>query len=55
MLSRLGLSTPITCDTRIDEDVISEDDLKDMCTSHWRKFLSSSSLFKIDMHDYYRR
>ncbi|CAM9638733.1 unnamed protein product, partial [Sphacelaria rigidula] len=35
LLSRLGLSTPITCDTRIDEDVISGDDLKDTCASHW--------------------
>lgn len=55
MLARLGLSTPITCNTPIDEDIIPDLDLKDLCSSHWRKFLGSSPLFKVNMRDYFRR
>lgn len=55
MLARLGLSTPITATTPIDERIITTDALFEACTSHWRKMASSSSLFKLEMRDYFRR
>lgn len=55
MLARLGLSTPITATTPIDEEIITADALFEACTSHWRKMASSSPLFKIDMREYFRR
>lgn len=55
MLARLGLSTPITTTTPVDEDIITADALLEACTSHWRKMASSSPLYKIDMRDYFRR
>ncbi|CAM9229407.1 unnamed protein product [Laminaria digitata] len=54
MLARLGLSTPITPTTPVDEDIITADALLEACTSHWRKMASSSPLYKIDMRDYFR-
>lgn len=55
MLARLGLSTPITATTPIDEGIITADALFEACTSHYRKMASSSPLFKIDMREYFRR
>ncbi|CAM9152488.1 unnamed protein product, partial [Hapterophycus canaliculatus] len=54
MLKRLRVSKPITRTTPIDEGVISAEALHDACTSHYRKMVSSSPLYKIDMRDYYR-
>ena len=54
VLARLGVSSPITSSTPIDEKVIGADALRELATSHWRKMSSSSPIFKLDQRDYYR-
>eukprot|EP00752_Nemacystus_decipiens_P009587 g8565.t2 len=54
VLARLGVSSPISSSTPIDEKVIGADTLRELATSHWRKMSSSSPIFKLDQRDYYR-
>lgn len=55
ILAKLRPSKPVTSAIQIDESIISENAVRDACVSHWRKFMSSSPLFKVDTQDYYRR